>query len=1228
MLLKNKKIFLAGAALVLGFGVVGLWNRLSSETPVAQAAHDSNDVPHVQVLAGNSNKSDPWLPQDCAARDYSDWQDGSAYTPGHTDCVKIRNTNYRTSYTDDFRFCLQIEESIGSASAWSCSRWASEGGGNGPIVAPIGHGSFYYTRAKIEGRPNPDPNKSYNNSELGVSVQYGTNGDVGTCKAPDQGMVYAGSDESYWSFGMNKDDEPGCIQAGLRVQVDDPPVYNASVTSASATVNPNTTYSVALDATNLGNHYGASWTSDMEIPGTKVGDCSNFVPDDGATCEESVIVASNNFKLELINPGATPITLNDTDNDGNPNRIEYRRLITTNYSSYYNPGEEICDPVDGGGGILPAYKEQLSERVIGMLISTAHALPRGPGGGGCFTTEGYWAAQIQESPSRAVIPNSTETFGISYNTNGAAPGNYALNFRMVKADGQGGRGVDSNNRFGGTGTLSLTVGGPIVPPNFQLLCSSITPQTHTATLSGSNQTFTYTVPSRSEGGYTGTVTLAISGNPSGTSVNNGSVTHPPVDSTGNVQIVVTPSAATGSASMFVNATAPGISFDPARHSCPIGIVINPAQNFRLVCNGVTPQSVTMASANQTVTYTVPSTAENGYSGTVTLAIVGSPVAANADTISHPPINSSGDVRLPITTSTPPGTYNMTINATASGIAFDSSRHSCPISLTINPITPTPTPTPTAASPGSFDFTCQTLSRTLANPGDSTTYTFRTRSQPVPFGPVFGGSVTISLTSSPTGTGATPVTYSVSGTPGTSGQGTITVTTDATTTPGGTHVLTFTGTAGAGSTMDGVSVAGQTATATCNLVVPAPTPTPTAAPNPDYTVLCAPATHTMKAGSSHTVTITTTPTNGYSSPVTWSVLSAGIYGGRGIVNPPNPPTITFTNNGQVPPATTLANITTTTSTSIGGYRITFSGTGGGVTNTCYVDLTIELPDPPNGPTAVTAANTGTCETVTVTWRRNPSGLDPDYFRLFRSTNSSGPWTTQIGADVPYSGNTTTVYSRTDTPPENPDGTFSAYYYAVIAYRGSSPSTPSVTSGIVPIKCEARLDTSDKDMTLLNGSAGTGSTQDPCNGNPELSGDELIPASNTLFKPGDTGTFRICARNSGNVTFSNGFIGDTLENLETPGNYSYSPASCAALFSASGNSILFTLVDLPAGNSCTITFTAKIKVPATSGTIERFLNRAVISGIDAYNSDTISAEVHTRPYNFSTLGGPPSRNETAP
>lgn len=93
----------------------------------------------------------------------------------------------------------------------------------------------------------------------------------------------------------------------------------------------------------------------------------------------------------------------------------------------------------------------------------------------------------------------------------------------------------------------------------------------------------------------------------------------------------------------------------------------------------------------------------------------------------------------------------------------------------------------------------------------------------------------------------------------------------------------------------------------------------------------PLTHTMDPGSSFAYEIRTSPSNGFNSPVTFTSSISPATG--------NAPSVSLPSTGQVPPATTVANVTTQSNTAANTYTITFIGNGGGVTASCNTQLRI-------------------------------------------------------------------------------------------------------------------------------------------------------------------------------------------------------------------------------------------------------------------------------------------------
>ncbi len=174
---------------------------------------------------------------------------------------------------------------------------------------------------------------------------------------------------------------------------------------------------------------------------------------------------------------------------------------------------------------------------------------------------------------------------------------------------------------------------------------------------------------------------------------------------------------------------------------------------------------------------------------------------------------------------------------------------------------------------------------------------------------FSSAVALSSSGAPTG-----VTVSFSPTSIASpGSGTSTVTfTVASGTTTGTYPITITGTGG-----------GLTETTSVSLTV-------TAAATPAYTLTASPTAVTVTAGSSGTSKITTAVSGGFSSAIALSSSGA-----------PSGVTVGFSPTSIAAPGSGTSTVTFTVAsgTTAGTYSITISGTGGGITHTASVSLTV-------------------------------------------------------------------------------------------------------------------------------------------------------------------------------------------------------------------------------------------------------------------------------------------------
>lgn len=161
--------------------------------------------------------------------------------------------------------------------------------------------------------------------------------------------------------------------------------------------------------------------------------------------------------------------------------------------------------------------------------------------------------------------------------------------------------------------------------------------------------------------------------------------------------------------------------------------------------------------------------------------------------------------------------------------------------------------------------------------------------------------------------------------------------------------------------------------------------------PSFSLSCSPVTQTITTGDTASFNLITTPIGTFASAVTFT---SGI-------TPTNsaPPTVSYENNGATPEATTRAVITTTASTTSGTYTLQFTGTGGGVTKNCSVQLVVN--SVPSG--------------FTIGLTQNPQSVAQGQNAVFNvQVNCFGGFAGPVhslAATIPFP-NVTHTFSRTD------------------------------------------------------------------------------------------------------------------------------------------------------------------------------------------------------------------------
>jgi hypothetical protein len=293
--------------------------------------------------------------------------------------------------------------------------------------------------------------------------------------------------------------------------------------------------------------------------------------------------------------------------------------------------------------------------------------------------------------------------------------------------------------------------GAAPTPDFSL---STSPASQTVT-QGAGTSYTETITPIN--GFTGSVTLSVSGLPAGSS---GTFSPNPATSTSTLSVTTSPTTPTGSFPLTIT----GVS-GTLTHTSGATLVVNAA---------ATPDfSLSATPASQTVTqgtagsYTVNVTRTGGFTGPVTLSMSSSPAGLTGTFSPNPNTGASSSLSVPTSTSTTPGTYTITISGSGSGVPT----HTTTVTLVVN-----------APAPPDYTLSVTPSSQTVIQ-GASTTYTVNiTRTGG------FTGGVTLSVSGLPAGAAG-----SFTPNPSTTASSTLTVTT-ATTTPTGSFALTISGTA--------------------------------------------------------------------------------------------------------------------------------------------------------------------------------------------------------------------------------------------------------------------------------------------------------------------------------------------------------------------------------------------------------------------------------------------------
>jgi uncharacterized repeat protein (TIGR01451 family) len=493
-----KKLSVGLGALVI---VVMATMMLQNDTPVAQSqsAPPQATQPTILIQFGDQQTGSPKLPQDCNGQLSPGGSTGAdTIWDEDPDCLRVRITNSPdTVYTKDFQFCLVFGFLPGNG--WqSCTDWASRSqyGSFGPItkngsgnLGSYPMGVLINTRTMAEaGLP---ANATITNIKAGVALFYANSGN-GACLG-SSGMKYGPvgsgwSSDSYWAFGAQGDDDPGCFQAALSPINNNDPVVNIPPyaeyvsTTIPTVVSEGQTYNYRnIVMRNKGLEWPlAHWTGGagdnphvVHVPqecSLNIADYPHPDQDPNFTCDDYQILSSQRFRLERVdtepivvtskelrsrendidfkngnyfynNPTNIPITkINNRANVATWNTIPFYAKQNLTYKRYAGTNE-ICTPV-GGTPVEPP--------IGGDNLPPAAQKSENPWTKRLFALFQIKSAQAQADPDEICQFFDYDYIGISYDpvitsifngdnatfapirfTAPSAPGIYTLKFQMV-----------------------------------------------------------------------------------------------------------------------------------------------------------------------------------------------------------------------------------------------------------------------------------------------------------------------------------------------------------------------------------------------------------------------------------------------------------------------------------------------------------------------------------------------------------------------------------------------------------------------------------------------------------------------------------------------------------------------------------------------------------------------------------------------------------------------------
>ncbi|MCZ2078833.1 MAG: peptidoglycan DD-metalloendopeptidase family protein [Bryobacterales bacterium] len=563
-------------------------------------------------------------------------------------------------------------------------------------------------------------------------------------------------------------------------------------------------------------------------------------------------------------PDYTDTSLNSTDDMLGVYTFNYRAAssgqtltITFTQNSSSSGNINLQAAALSGGPVNPDFSLSASPSAQSVVAGSSAAYTATVSALSGFT--GNVSLSVSGLPSGATASFSPSTVAgsgsstLTINTSGGtAPGSYPLTIT------------------GASGALSHTAGVTLnvtAPADFSL---SASPSAQSV-VAGSSAAYTATVSALS--GFTGNVSLSVSGLPSGATASFSPST---VAGSGSSTLTINTSGGTapGSYPLTITGASGALS-----HTAGVTLNVTAPADFSLSASP-SAQSVV---AGSSAAYTATVSALSGFTGNVSLSVSGLPSGATAS-FSPSTVAGSGSSTLTINTSggTAPGSYPLTITGASGALS-----HTAGVTLNVT-------------APADFSLSASPSAQSVVA-GSSAAYTATVSALSG-----FTGNVSLSVSGLPSGATASFSPSTVAG----SGSSTLTINTSGGTAPG-SYPLTITGASGALS---------HTAGVTLNVTAPA-----------DFSLSASPSAQSVVAGSSAAYTATVSALSGFTGNVSLSV--SGL---------PSGATASFSPSTVAGSGSSTLTINTSGGTAPGSYPLTITGASGALSHTAGVTLNVTAP----------------------------------------------------------------------------------------------------------------------------------------------------------------------------------------------------------------------------------------------------------------------------------------------